>query len=151
MAAHKGVVAMVLTKLVDSDDEKPHRGKTREWIKRRGESGYFQNIFQELKVEDRMGFKDLFRMSVTDYEFLLTQISDLIPPNERISGNRPILADERLALTLRCLATGKSLQSLSHQFRIYLVAVLYIVKGCCNAINDRLQNMFIELPNSREN
>ena len=36
-------------------------------LKRRRESGYFQNIFQELKAEDWMGFKDMFRMSVTDY------------------------------------------------------------------------------------
>ena len=91
---------MVLTELADSDDEKPRRDNTRDWIKRRRERRYFQNIFQELKVKDRMGFKDMFRMSVTDYEFLLSQISDLISPTERISGNRPILADERLTLTL---------------------------------------------------
>ena len=64
---YKGAVMMVLTELVDSDDKKTGRGKTREWIKRRRESGYFQNIFQESKVEDRMGLKDMFRMSVTDY------------------------------------------------------------------------------------
>ena len=104
MAACKGAVVMVLTELVDSDDEKPRRGKTTECIKRKRESGYFQNIFQELNVEDRMDFKDKFRKSATDYEFLLSQISDLILPNDRISGNRPILADERLALTLRYLA-----------------------------------------------
>ena len=104
MAACKGAVVMALTELVDSDDEKPRRGKTTECIKRRRESGYFQNIFQELNVEDRMDFKDKFRKSATDYEFLLSQISDLILPNDRISGNRPIPADERLALTLRYLA-----------------------------------------------
>ena len=99
MVAYKGAVAMALTEVVDSDDEKPCQGKTRERIKRR-ESGYLQNIFQELKVEDRLGFKDMFHMSANDYEFLLGQISDLISPNESISGNRPILADERLTLTL---------------------------------------------------
>ena len=36
------------------------------------------------------------------------------------------------------------------EFQISLMTVIYIVKGCCSAINDRLQNMFIELPNSRE-
>ena len=46
MAAYKGAVVMVLTELVDSDDEKPVRGKTREWVKRREESGYSQIIFQ---------------------------------------------------------------------------------------------------------
>ena len=146
----QGAVVMVLTELVDSDDEKPLRGKKREWIKRRRESGYFQNIFLELKFEDQTGFKDMFRISVTDYKFLISQICDLILPNERIGGNRPILADERLVLTLRYLAAGEPFQSFSYQFRISLVAVSYIVKGCCSAINHTLQNLFIELPNSRE-
>ena len=34
------------------------------------DGGYLQNIFHVLKVEHQMGFKDMFRMSVTDYEFL---------------------------------------------------------------------------------
>ena len=62
----------------------------------------------------------------------------------------PILADERLALTLRYLTTGEMFQSLSYQFRISLVAVSYTVKWYCSVINERLQNMFLELPNSRE-
>ena len=95
---------MVLTELVDSDDEKSRRGKTRLWMKRSRESSYFQNIFQELKVEDQMGFKDMFHMSVTDDEFLLSQMSNLISPNDRIRGNKPILADERSELTSRWLA-----------------------------------------------
>ena len=74
-------------------------------------------------------------MSVTDQEFSLSQISDLISPNKRINGNRPILADERLALTLRYLARGESFQSISYQFQIYLVAISYIVKERCSAIN----------------
>ena len=73
--------------------------------------------------EDRMGFKDMFRISVIDYEFLISQISDLISQNERIGGNRPILADERFTLTLRLLAAGEPFQSLSYQFRISLVLV----------------------------
>ena len=150
MVLYKGAVVVVLTELVDSNEEKPRRRKTREWIKKKRESGYFQNKFQELKVEDQMTFKDMFRMGVTDYEFLLSQISDLILPNEKISGNRLILADKRLVLILRYLATGESFQLLCYQVRISLVAVCYTVKGCCSAINDRLQNLFIEFPNSRE-
>ena len=46
------VLVLVLRELVDSDDEKPTRGKTREWVKRREQSGYFNNIVKELRVED---------------------------------------------------------------------------------------------------
>ena len=41
-----------------------------------------------------MGFKDMFHLSVTDYEFLLSQISNVISPNERITTNKHILADK---------------------------------------------------------
>ena len=38
-----------LSELLDSDDEKPVRGKIREWVKRKNEKGYYNNIVKELK------------------------------------------------------------------------------------------------------
>ena len=72
---------IILNELMDSDDEKPYRGKARRWIKRRSSQGYFNNIIEELGVEDRTGFRDLFRMEVTDFEYILTQTSDIISQN----------------------------------------------------------------------
>ena len=118
---------VVLCELIDSDDEKPTRGKTRKWIKRREERGYFSNIVQELKIEDRLGFKDMFRMDVTDFEYVLSVIAPLITPKEIIGGHKPISPEERLTLAIRYLATGESFQSLSYQFRISLNAVSYII------------------------
>ena len=84
MAAEKRNVVMVvlLNELVDSDDEKPTRGKTREWIKRREQKGYFHNIVLELKIEDRLGFREMFRMDVGDFEFVLNEISHVISPGQ---------------------------------------------------------------------
>ena len=76
---------------------KSTRGKTRKWIRRRKERGYFTNIIQELIVEDRHGFREMFRMDAGDFEFILIKISDLISPKERLGGTRPIEPDERLA------------------------------------------------------
>ena len=129
---------IALNELVDSDDEKPTRGKTRKWIRRRKERGYFTNIIQELIVEDRHGFQEIFRMDVRDFEFILSKISDLISPKERLAGTRSIESYERLALTLRYLATGESFQSLSFQYRISMSTISYIVKGCCKAVVERL-------------
>ena len=95
------VSIIILNELVDSDDEKPTRGKTRKWIKRRKERGYFTNIIQELIVEDRHGFREMFRMDVVDFKFILSKISSLISPKERLGGTRPIGSEERLALTLK--------------------------------------------------
>ena len=129
---------IVLNELEDSDDEKPTRGKTRKWIRRRKERGYFTNIIQELIVEDRHGFREMFRINVGDFEFILSKISYLISPKERLGGTRPIKSDERLALTLRYLATCESLQSLNFQYRISMSAISYIVKGCCKVVAERL-------------
>ena len=125
---------VVLSELIESDDEKPRRGKTRDWIKRREEKGYFTNIIKELKIEDRIGFREMFRMDMADFEIILSKISDLITPRDKIGGTNPISADERLALTLRFLATGETFKSLHFQFRISVSAISYIIKGCCKAI-----------------
>ena len=60
----------------------------------------------------------MFRMSVEDFEAVLSQIHDLIAPQEFQGGPRPISSDERLALAIRYMATGESFHSLSFQFRI---------------------------------
>ena len=75
---------LVLHDLMDCDDEKPRRGKTRKWVKRRSVRGYFNNIIRELRTEDRAGFREMFRVNVTDCEFILAQIFDLISPLERL-------------------------------------------------------------------
>ena len=79
---------VVLCELLDSDDEKPTRGKTKNWIKRREQKGYFRNIAQGLKIEDRLGFKDMFRMDVSDFEYVLSVIAPLIAPKEIIGGHK---------------------------------------------------------------
>ena len=85
-------------------------------------------------------------MDVGDFEFILSKISDLISPKERLGGTRPIESDERLALTLRYLATGESFQSLSFQYRISMSAIPYIVKGCCKPVVEPLTPDFIKVP-----
>ena len=139
---------VLLKELMDSDDEKPHRGKTRSWIKRRRDRGYFNNIIRELRIEDRFGFREMFRMDVIDFEYVLGKISDIISPKERLGGTDSIQSDERLALTLRFLATGETFQSLSFEFRILLNAVFYIVKGCCKAIFERMASEFLKVPST---
>ena len=78
-----------------------------------------------MKVDDRLGFREMFRIDFGDFEFILGKISHLISPRQmsNFGGHLPIMPDERLALTLRYIATGESFQSLSFQFRISLNAV----------------------------
>ena len=75
------IAALVVShELMDSNDKKPCRGKTRKWVKRRSERRHFSNIMRQFKIEDHTGFREMFRMDVMDFEFILAQIFDLIPP-----------------------------------------------------------------------
>ena len=95
---------IILNEVMDSDDEKPHRRKTKRWLKRRRDRGYFNNIIKELRIEDCTGSRDMLRMEVADFDCILTQISDLISRKHRLGGIDPIKCDERLAVTLLLLA-----------------------------------------------
>ena len=72
-------MVVILSELADSDDEKPTRGPTRSWIKRRKENGFFETIIRELILEDLAGFKEMFRMGYADFEKILSSIVVLIP------------------------------------------------------------------------
>ena len=61
---------ITLNKQMDSDDEKPHRRKTRRWVKRRSDQGYFNSIIKELRVKNCTGFRDIFRMDVADFKYI---------------------------------------------------------------------------------
>ena len=91
-------------------------------------------------------------MDVGDLEFILGKISHLISSHQMINfgGHFPIVPDERLALTLRYIATRESFQSLRFQFRISLNAVLYIIQGCCNALVDELVPVFVKTSSSEQ-
>ncbi|XP_057294737.1 uncharacterized protein LOC130623285 [Hydractinia symbiolongicarpus] len=65
-------------------------------------------------------------------------------------GHRSIMAEERLPLTLRFLATRGSFQLLHFQFRISLNAVSYTIKGCCKALVDKLVAKCLQLPSSEK-
>ena len=75
MAAKEVAMVVILSELADSDDEKPTRGPTRSWIKRRKENGFFETIIRELILEDFAGFKEMFRMGYLSLSFLLNSLS----------------------------------------------------------------------------
>lgn len=68
------LLPVVLIELIDSDDEKP-RGETRDCLKRRTEFSIYHTLILELMVEDP--FKQMFRMSVMDFEIVLKYIATL--------------------------------------------------------------------------
>ena len=58
----------LLEMLEEEDDRVPKRGKTRQWIKRREEKGYFTNIVRELMIEDSAAYREMMRMNHEDFK-----------------------------------------------------------------------------------
>lgn len=106
-------------------------------VKQARENRILANQVQELKMKEH-GFKEMLRMSYEDFKQLLNNIEQHITPHQVNVGNKVITAPERLALTLRFVATGESFKSLSFQFCISNGTISYIVKKVCDA--------FIKIP-----
>jgi len=144
-------VLFVLDQLEEIEDRASKRGKTRQWIRRRQENGYFTNIVRELAAEDTPAYHHMMRMKFEDFTAILREIvADITPRQVPKGGHKVISAAERLTLTLRFLATGETFRSLSFQFRISRAAISYIVKEVCQAIEKRLGPKFLALPSSQE-
>ena len=142
--------AAIIAFIVLDEDESKKRGKTRNWIKRRPLKGAFANIVQELRLEDTPGFKEMMRMNYETFLLTLTIIEPYISPEESYRGNQTIKSSERLALTLRFLATGETYRSLSFQFRISCSAISYIVLSVCEAVIAHVGNESLKTPSSKE-
>ena len=62
----------------------------------------------------------------------------------------PISAEEKLAITLRCLATGESLNSLKHQFRVHETTIGKFIVPVCKAIYNVLAPDYMKCPSTKE-
>ena len=119
---NKRKVGAILTMILLSEEEETNRKRNRliwvrPWIARKDERGVYNQLVQELALEDETSYRDFFRMDKHQFRF----IADVVGP--RISKQdtklRPsIKPQERLAVTLRFLATGETFQSLEYSFRI---------------------------------
>ena len=66
------------------------RGKTRQWIRRRDERGYFNNIVKELVIENTAEYKDMMRMTHAVFQRILSYIEQDITRKQLLGGNKVI-------------------------------------------------------------
>ncbi|XP_014242917.1 protein ALP1-like [Cimex lectularius] len=125
--------------------------RRRFWVhpinQRREELGEYHRLCRELHShEDR--FFSYFRMSRQSFE----ELHEVLRPRiERITTNwrRPIETRERLAVTLRYLATGDSHQTIAFSFRLGRSTVSKIVREVCREIWNALQPIYLPAPTTQ--
>lgn len=127
------------------------------WVSRllsqRDTRGVWHNIIPHLETVTgsrvRGTFSNYFRMDEACFQELLTRVSPLIRRTDTVM--RPaILPQQRLAVTLRYLATGCSFTDLYYNFRISVSALSSIIPETCQAIYTTLKNDELTTPTSTQ-
>lgn len=111
---------------------KRHRAWVCDFFKQRDSDGFYSKLMSQLSDGDPKKFKNFLRMSRDDFDHLLELVSPLISKQNVVRESIP--AAQRLAITLRFLATGESFRSLAYLFRIPQTTISSILPECCDAI-----------------
>ena len=77
-------VLLMLTSNEEEESVRVKRGKTRKWIKRREEKGYFNNIVEELRVEDTASYQEMTRKDYETFQDILTVTGRIFEPTGRL-------------------------------------------------------------------
>ena len=94
------LAVFVAFQVLNHEDKKCGRGKTRQWIRRKDERGCFNNFVKELAIEDTAEYKNMMRMSHAIFQRILSYIEQDITRKQVLGGKKVISPKERLALTI---------------------------------------------------
>lgn len=115
-----------------------------EWVKKRETEGCYAKLLQELRANNPNLFRNFVRMSAEDFDFLLELVTPHIQKQDT-AMRKAIPPGERLALTLRYLATGESFKSLQYLFRIPQPTISDIIPEVLDAIYLVLKDEYLKV------
>ena len=116
------------------------------WVRaifaKRQQQGEYGSLLQEMHLSNPQSHFQYVRMSKEKFDLLLSLVGPLLTKCHYFSRQRAeITPAERLAVTLRYLATGNSQVSLSFNFRIGQSTICGIVRETSQAIWDALKTL----------
>ncbi|KAK4027040.1 hypothetical protein OUZ56_016060 [Daphnia magna] len=101
----------------------------------------------EKSLADGFTFRNITRMSPTLFSKLLWMVGPSLLKKDT-NMRRSIPVEQRLALTLRFLASGDCMRSLSYSFRIGHSTVSEIVNETCRIMYEILAPTYLQLPDT---
>jgi hypothetical protein len=109
----------------------------KDWVGRRNSHGAPSNLLKELAEEDPTEYHRHMRMTVENFEELLTLIEPLISKKNTMMRDS-IPARVKLEVTLGYLASGDSFQSLALFFRVPATSISQFLPDVLRAITSIL-------------
>ena len=109
--------------------------------------GEFHHLWRDLR-NDEIKFFAYFRMNFQMFDYLVTLISPFVVKHVT-TFRSPISVEQRLAVSLRFLATGNSFASLAFNFRMGKCTVSGIVYETCDALWECLKS-HLEVPDTKK-
>lgn len=121
--------------------ERPHLGINNRQM-------YSQSILmEEMRLNDRESFINLMRLTPESFDKLLQFVG---PSITHYSPREPINVKDRLSVTLRYLATGESISSLSYVYRLGISTTKSIIDETLCAIYNNLREKVIPNPSMED-
>ncbi|KYN02264.1 hypothetical protein ALC62_06902 [Cyphomyrmex costatus] len=141
------IAAILIAVLRKNARKKPYKKKKQHWIaplfQIRSQHGFYHASLPKLHLED-IRFHNYFRMFATQLEALLSIVCPHLQKQDFI--REAITPAERLALTLRYLASGDSMTSMTFQYLMGKTTVCNIVRETCSVIWNVLHPMILHPP-----
>jgi len=107
--------------------------------------GASANLVKEMQAEDEEKYVNYFRLPLQLFEELLKLVGPVIAKEHVVRD--PISPETRLHITLRFLASGDSMKSLSYDFRVGHNTISKIVSETCEAIWNCLKDTVFLIDN----
>ena len=122
-----------------------HNMWVRPWLLQREERGVYHNIMADLYATNIQGFTNYMWMTPEFFEMIKTRLEPHLA--RQVTNYRaPISVGEKLALTIRYLATEESYTSLSCQFRVGRSNISKFLPEVCRAIQDEFTREYLKCP-----
>ncbi|XP_040358012.2 protein ANTAGONIST OF LIKE HETEROCHROMATIN PROTEIN 1 [Ixodes scapularis] len=129
-------------------------GKKRRWwvrpcLRSREVAGHASRLLPELRARDLDYYRDFIRMPPRTFDTLLELLADRIS-KKNTRYRKAIDPSARLAMTLRFLAAGHSLRTLSYDFLVGRSTACSVVSDVCAALWDILRPLYLICPQTAD-
>ncbi|KAJ8927999.1 hypothetical protein NQ314_019465, partial [Rhamnusium bicolor] len=115
----------------------------KKWVSEKNQRNHM-SLLKELRENDPNDFRSYLRMDETSFRHLLNMLEVHLKKQDTIM-RESISPEERLVVTLRILATGRSYEDLNFSTCIAAQTLGYIIPETCKVIFDVLKDQYMKI------